>query len=50
MVGMANSADILDELKKKNLDVVAVQRQDGDMIVWVANQYGEMSFIQINSK
>ena len=50
MVVMTNSADILDELKKKNLNVVAVQQQDGDMVVWATNPYGEMVFIRINSK
>lgn len=50
MVVMANSADVLDEMKKKSLDVVAIQHQDDFMLVWVVNKYGEMSFIQLNSK
>jgi hypothetical protein len=50
MVVMANSVAVLDELKKKNLTVVAIQHQDGLMVFWATNAYGEMTFMQINSK
>lgn len=50
MVSVKSTLELLEDIKKKNLTVVAVQQEEGISIFWLTNSYGDMWFVQVNSK